>query len=95
MSLDGGRDQRIKSYLISTDLLYISGIRPVAPTRREKEWAPIFFSKTFIKEDHEITLEKYKLSDNKLKTIGVQATRLRSQIRKEVERDQIHQAVEQ
>ncbi len=48
-----------------------------------------------MKNDPEITLEKYRLSSNKLKTIGVQVTRLRLQIRKEVERDQIHQAVEQ
>jgi len=95
LSLDGGKEQRIKSYLISTDLIYVKAIRSVAPTRREKQWEPLFFSKTFVKNDPNITLEKYRLSNNKLKTIGVQATRLRLQIRKEVERDQIHQAVEQ
>jgi len=95
LSLDGEHAPRIKGYLISTDLLYVKGIPAVAPTRREKEWAPIFFSKIFIKEHPEITLEHFKLSANKLKALGVQVTRLRQQIRASVERDQIHQAVDQ
>ena len=70
----------MKSYPISTDLLYVKGIPPVAPSRREKEWAPIFFSKIFIKEYPEITLEQFKLPTGKLKALGVQATRLRHQI---------------
>ena len=36
MSLDGGAEPRVKGYLISADLIYVKGIRPVAPTRREK-----------------------------------------------------------
>jgi len=95
LSLDGEHAPRIKEYLISTDLLYVKGIRPVPPTRREKEWAPIFFSKIFIKEHPKPTLEHFKLSANKLKALGVQVTRLRQQIRASVERDQIHQAVDQ
>ena len=95
LSLDGGRELRLKSYLISTDTLYVKGIPPVPTTRREKQWEPIFFSKTFVKNDLEITLEKYKISESKLKSIGVQATRLRQQIQKDVERDQINQSIEQ
>ncbi len=40
-------------------------------------------------------MEQFKLSSNKLKALGVQVTRLRQQIRASVERDQIHQAVDQ
>jgi len=95
MSLDGGAEPRVKGYLISTDLLYVKGIRPVPPTRREKQWEPLFFGKAFVEADPDISLEKYTISSNKMKSLGVQATRLRSQIITEVERLQIHQAVEQ
>ncbi len=95
LSLDGVKEPRIKSYLVSTDLLYVSGIPATPPTRREKNWEPFFFSKTFIKDNPDISLEKFKLSNNRLKTIGVQVTKLREVIRREVERDHIHQAVEQ
>ena len=84
----------MKSYPISTDLLYVKGIPPVAPARREKEWAPFFFSKNFITEHPKITLEQFRLPASKLKALGVQVTRLRKHIRAEVEKDLIHRAVE-
>ena len=95
LSLDGEREPRIKAYLVSTDLLYVKGIPSIPPTRRDKHWEPLFFSKSFILNNPEITLEKFRLPDNKLKALGIQATRLRKRIKLEVEKDQIHQAVDQ
>jgi hypothetical protein len=95
LSLDGVKEPRIKSYLVSTDLLYARGIPATPPTRREKNWEPLFFSKTFIQNNPDITLEKFKVPEKRLKALGVQATQLRGIIRREVERDQIHQAIEQ
>ena len=54
MSLDGGRDVRLKSYLISTDLLLVKGIQPVPPGRRDKQWEPLFFPKAFVEEHQEL-----------------------------------------
>lgn len=67
LSLDGGREVRIKTYLVSTDKLLVKGIPPVAPARRDKQWEPLFFSKNFVKDNPEITLEKFSLSKTKLK----------------------------
>ena len=81
LSLDGGNEIRIKTYLISTDKLLVQGIPPVPPTRREKQWQPLFFSKTFVEENPDITLDRFRFSAAQLKNYGVQATKLRLQIR--------------
>jgi len=95
LSLDSGVEPRFKCYLVSTDLLYVKGIPPIPTPRRDKNWEPLFFSKTFIQNNPDITLEKFRLPENKLKKLGVQATDLRKKIKLDVERDQIHQAVDQ
>ena len=71
LSLDGGDGIRMKSHLISTDLLLVQGIPNVPPPRRDKKCEPFFFSKSFVQKDPEITLEKYQLSAHRLKVLGI------------------------
>ena len=60
--------------------MLVSGFQPAAEDPSEGEWHPSFFSKTFVKENKNITLENFALEEKELKEMGIKVTKLRKDI---------------
>ena len=52
----------------------------VQSKRREQEWKPHFFPKTFVREHKDITIDEFKLKEGKLQKIGVEITQYRKKL---------------
>ena len=70
----------LRTHIIANDLMLVSGFQPKASVPEEEEWRPLFFSKTFVKENKGITLEQFALEEKELKEIGIKVTKLRKDI---------------
>ena len=60
--------------------MLVTGFQPTAGGASEGEWNPSFFSKTFVKENKNITLENFALEEKELKELGIKVTKLRKDI---------------
>jgi hypothetical protein len=56
-------------------------VRPKAQRTRNEIWKPIFRSKTFEKEHDDLTFDQYRLKESKLKSLGVQVSKIRQELR--------------
>ena len=79
----------LKAYILSNDLLLAAGYNPSTVSGLEDENDPIFFTKTFLKENKEIELDQFKLEQDELLEIGKQITILRKNFEEKASEAQV------
>ena len=55
--------------------------RKPAPQRRDIEWQPLFLPTAYAKEHLDITMDLYRLGEKRLKTLGIEVSKLREKLR--------------
>ena len=78
ISLEHDDLEKLRTYDLATDLKLASTVPPIPTGRRNKTWMPFFSPKYFVKDRKNLTTEEYKLTPGKLKSLGMQASRIRA-----------------
>ena len=81
ISLDLDNLTALRTYDLATDLLVASALPGVDQGRRNKTWLPVFSSETFTREHDDISLENYRLRPRKLKRLGIEVSKIRTEQR--------------
>ena len=81
ISLDHEDLQRIQLREIATDLKIAPFLPLPSKLRKERNWAPLFFSKDFLEEHKEIKVEDFELSTQVLKSLGIEVSKARERFR--------------
>ena len=81
VNVDATDANDLRTFEMGPDLLLAAGLPSVATTRNTAVWAPTFDPRKFVKDHVNLSKEDYRLSQDKLFTLGKQATQLRLQLR--------------
>ena len=71
----------VGSYELETDMAVFQNQPRLLPPRREIEWAPLFLPTTYAREHEDISLETYRLGEKRLRTLGVEVSKVREKLR--------------
>ena len=72
-------------HVVATDLLMANSYPYQDANSTAEDWAPIFFSKHYIDEHHDVTPENYELKSEELERLGILVSKLRARIRDDAE----------
>ena len=81
ISITEDADEDIGVYSIVEDIEILANQLRVPPPRRGADWAPLFLPTTFAREHIDMTLEHYRLGERRLKTLGIEVSKLREKLR--------------
>ena len=76
--------EKYRPRILTTDLMLTPNL-PGAAGKPLKNWQPLFFPKDFAKAKEKLELDSYRLSQDRMRQIGVQVTNLRARFRQQAE----------
>ncbi len=88
ISISEDADEDIGTWNIEFELAELLRMPRPLPPRREPEWMPIFRPTSYAKAHPEMTLEGFALGEKRLRTLGIEVSKIREALRKEA----LHQA---
>ena len=83
ISITQDEDEDVGVHSIVEDIQIIASLPRQPPGRRDGEWAPLFLPTTFARGHNDMTLEHYKLGERRLKTLGIEVSKLREKFREQ------------
>jgi hypothetical protein len=81
ISITKDADEDIGTYSIVEDIQILESQSREPPPRRGVEWAPLFLPTTYAREHIDMTIELYRLGERRLKTLGIEVSKLREKLR--------------
>jgi hypothetical protein len=81
ISIADDEDMDIDVYSIVEDIEILESQQREPPPRRGADWAPLFLPTSYSREHTDMTLEHYKLGERRLKTLGIEVSKLRERLR--------------
>jgi hypothetical protein len=82
ISVSVDADEDIGVYNIEFDLLEQLTKPKPPPPRREAEWAPIYQPTSYSKAHPDISMEAYSVGEKRLRSLGIEVSKLREELRK-------------
>ena len=83
ISLDHDDPLKMNLRELAADMSLAQAERRVPNTRREREWAPVFCPRQFVSDQTAMDLERFKLTEAKLRQQGGLISKLRKRFEKE------------
>ena len=88
ISLEHQDLENLKTHIIATDLLLVSGFQGKRDEPQDEVARLHFFPKAFVKENKDISLEAFALEGDRLKELGISVTNLRKDILDKAEQEE-------
>ena len=81
ISITDDTDEDVGVYSIVEDIEILESQLREPPPRRGADWAPLFLPTTYAREHTDMTLEHYMLGERRLRTLGIEVSKLREKLR--------------
>ena len=82
ISISEDGDEDIGVYNIEYDLVEMANKPKPPPPRRDAEWEPIYQPTSYSKSHPDISMETYAIGEKRLRTLGIEVSKLREDQRK-------------
>ena len=82
ISISEDGDEDIGVYNIEFDLLELATKPKPPPPRRGAEWAPIYQPTSYSKSHPDISMDSYAIGEKRLRSFGIEVSKLREDLRK-------------
>jgi hypothetical protein len=81
ISITDDTNEDIGIYSIVKDIEILESQAREPPPRRGADWAPLFLPTTYAREHTDMTLDHYMLGERRLKTLGIEVSKIREKLR--------------